>query len=379
MEEKIKIYCVLFDTMSLCPEILSIAKAKKANFFLQVGGCFTLHSIAGMLTGILPSDLEEHGPGHVLDRKKCFDKRTNTICRSWKKKIILDVLLKNDWKIKYQNYKWMEGVFYYSPKIKSSTSHHTTTEKFKNLRGRKFLLTGKRSKIFQSNEMKTIKMFQKEKINKNTFYFIRYEHFHEATSFRQKPFLKKRMKTAKKISLKLMNAWDLNEPNALFWFFCDHGDWLGVKTIKHPNSTAFLSWVIFKDNTKNFIKPKSKFISNLDFTPTIMNKFDYDCQLKDSYSIEKEQDQNRIYFSEDARHKIDPNNSTTAIACKFFDWENKKPRKLLDVSYHEKNNSFKSHISIFDKEMFVKEIRPEENINKELKTALINKFNWIKK
>jgi len=376
----VKVYCILFDAFPLTKNIIKTAKNNNLKLLRQVGGCFTKNTISGMFTGFLPSDLEEHGIGHKRS-EDYLNSKTRLIDWPWKKDILVDKLIKNKWDVKYHDAKWLKERFYYSPKIDCSTSYYANKKGkrliYSDKKRKKEMLRGMRSVSFQNNEVRMIREFQMEKVRKNTFYFFRYDHFHVSLSWRNKYQKERKVVSAKRIINRLMKSWDFNEPNSIFWFFSDHGRWDDI-TI-HPLPDDFVSWVLFRDNTKKPIKSRRKIISNLDFSPTILEKFNIGHKnFTDAINIKNKIDKNRIYYLEDGRASVDEKNSTTAISCKFINWKNKFPTNMIQVSYHEKDKTFKSYKSYFKKNMMIGKVKEIRDIDEELKLALINKFEWVK-
>jgi hypothetical protein len=193
---------------------------------------------------------------------------------------------------------------------------------------------------------------------------------------------KKKGRVKEKLALertkKIIKSWDFNEPNAIFWFFSDHGKWFYPHSFSHPLPENYLSWAVVKDNTKDPICPLSKFISAQDFFPTIMDKAN--CQSGDRCEcvpVTNSQDKNRIYYVEDGRKDVNELISTTAMACKVIKWNKERPKQILQVSYHEVDNSWVCMRSFLDKKGFIKKTQKERIVNEELKKSVIKRFNWV--
>ncbi len=310
--DKMKIYCVLFDTAPLCREIAVFAKKYGFSLLHQIGGCFTTTSLVSMFTGQLCSDLESGGMGY--DRHNRYrEKHTNTIKWPWENQLITSILEDNNWQIKIYHKEYFTQVISNKPSF-------ITTAKYP-----------------------IIPEIQKEKNDKNTFYFVHYELFHFGK------LDKKRRKFSLKETMKVMKQWDYNEPESLFWFFSDHGRWGDL--VDHPIPKHFLSWALVKDNiTKNQLKINSTFISIEDFFPTMIYKFINNNFVPiDNVILQQKQDQNRLYFNEDGRMIININDSTSAYACKFISWQKDAPTKLIQVSYFKPKDEYRSYITNFDK------------------------------
>jgi len=372
MSKKIKIYCVLFDTLPFDQKIELLAKKNNMNLLTQVGGCFTNNSCIEMLTGDMPSDLRYHGMGHLCHNKYRHSK-TKDISWPWKDKILLNIFFSNGWNIRYHDGEHFSNVISNNKKIKTTSTDRDDTI---------LLNEGKKGKMLMDVEKMFTKKMQMEKVSNNTFYFIRHEHYHKAVDLHRKKDAKKvkhKKKVAIKKSINLMNQWDFNEKNAIFWFFSDHGDWNYPFDLRHPNPQNYFSFALCKDNTKNPLVIKSKYISIRDFFSTFMNKFNYEySKNSETYSIENKQDKNRIYYVEDGRKKINDDISTTAMACKFVNWEDGHPQGLLQVSYHICDKTWVCRLIKINKNGIAKKIIEKDIIDRMLKRAVIKKFEWVK-
>jgi hypothetical protein len=374
MFNKIKIYCVLFDTLPFIEEIVLFAKKNNLKILRQVGGAFTVSSCIQMLTGKMLSDLSYHGIGYYLNRKY-KDVSTGSIEWPWKQDILFDILLKNDWNINTHNSRDVKKNIYDNPLVNKTVIFKKKYEKL-------MLEKNKIARILEKEEKKYINKIQIKKNNTNNFYFIEYQFYHQALFLRNKDKnkFKKIQKREIERSLRIMSEWNFDEPNSLFWFFSDHGFWELQKDNRHPHPQMYLSWVLFKDNTENPIKVNSKVISIRDFFITIMNKMKYNHKLiKDICPINFFQNQNRIYYVEDGRLSINKDISTTAIACKFKNWKKGIPKELLQVSYHEPDDEWDCVLTCFDKNLFEKKSIQKKEIDKKMQQKVIERFNWIKK
>ncbi len=378
VNENAKVYCILFDAMPMTEFIFETAERKKANFFGQVGGTFTINSLAGMFTGFLPSELEKNGIGHLL-RERYRDKKTRIIHWPWEESILTTKLIKNGWKIRLHNGKYFLTTIQDLPEFKKSDSFNIINKKISSFRRKKYTLREKTflSAEFQRNEIKNIKKMQAEEHKCNTFYFIRYDHFHIAQSWRSKETRKRSHISATKLCNEIMTSWNLDEPNSLFWIFSDHGDWNSIK--KHLNPRDYFKWVLFKDNIRHTSCRLPSVISNRDFYPTLMEKFGYSHDYpSDSLSIFKEQDKNRVFFTEDGRERIDKYNSSSAVACRFTKWKGNIPSQMIYVSWYKKKKEFKCKRAFLNEKMIITNYESLSVMDKELKTALINRFKWVR-
>ena len=383
--KKIKVYCVLFDTLPLIDKIVSLSNENNLQILRQIGSCWTVASCIQLLTGKMPSDLHNHGIGYMLEKKFKHLRHpvTKKIDWPWKKQILLYQLLKHNWKVRYHSDSLFPKYIFQDISIKISSGCNKHKKEY-------LVDIGSNGRKVMEKENKFICQSQIEKNIKNVFYLIRYEHYHQALYYygKNKKKFTKYLKIGMKKSLELMNRFDFDEPNSIFWFFSDHGDWNLQQDIRYPDLDMYYSWALVKDNTKNPIKINSKFISIGDFFPTIMDKFNYnykpflnidDKEITDTYSIEKEQDQNRIYYVEDARIKINKYISTTAMACKFVDWQNDKPRGILQVSYHSPDKKWKCFLtSLSEDGLFAIKPTKKNKMNDDLRQKVIKRFKWAK-
>jgi FkbM family methyltransferase len=229
---------------------------------------------------------------------------------------------------------------------------------------------GPESEQFYQDEIQNIHQMQSEKPLKDMFYFVKYDQFHVAN------VEKSDKNVAARRSVELMKQWDFSEPNAMFWFFSDHGDWRTMG--EHPQPDHYLSWVMFRDNTADTIEVKSRFIFAGDFFPTIMNKFGYRYESTPrARSIQQPQDTDRIYCTEDGRQRFDKNDSTTAIACRFTGWEKGRPTGLEQVSYFKPRNEFVCLLAHLNADGFVTNPLRIDKIDECLKQALVDRFEWV--
>lgn len=395
LDNKVKFYCVKFDMMPLLKEMIELANSNGMKKFLQVGGCFTYVSLFKMFTGGLPSDYIKHGIGYCsLDKYRDKSSKKMMYFPSYKD-FIMSKLDEREWDIKTHN-----AVF---ESIIHGNIHTSVYNDFfeakqgdgpmkRKIMRQTFLFNNEEAIRWKKKEYEFIQSIQKEKPKNNTFYFIDYQHFHSLWMYKNKIKDKKMMRaTIKKIMrvtikniIELINVWDFNEPNSVFWFFSDHG----YPFAKIPKASNYLSWVFLKDNVvnNNFENSNSSIISIRDFLPSVMKKFNYSYkETKESYSIFSPIDKDRIYLIEDSRLIVDKYNSTTATACKIIKWIDDNPIKILQVSYFSEKNKFYYSFNILDKEGFFKKNISLSRANKTykddllcLKLELLKRFEWVK-
>jgi hypothetical protein len=403
MDEKFKIYCILFDTMPLHDKIIRVADVNNMRKFLHVSGCFTLTALIEMFTGKMPSDYVKKGIGHsYVNRYR--DSKSKKIYLPWYEDFIMSKLKKRDWEIRVHNF-FPDSIIHgdihtdsynggYDNRLKDIQYIQNNKKKISasKIMDSILLVDDKKYKEWYSRESDFIRHIQKEKIKYNTFYFIYYEHFHSLAS------LKKQIKKNKinedediltnkaiKRAVDLMRTWDTDEANSIFWIFGDHGS--PYKNIIIPTCESYLSWLFLKDNiVNNNIISKLDIISIRDFVPTIMKKFKYDYKNKEeSCSLFDIFDKHRVYYVEDGRKSVDSIKSTTALACKVVEWDGVKPLKILQVCYFLPKNKFYYDLNILSKDGFFKKgISLKRGKNKyndilySLKKSLVNRFKWIK-
>lgn len=364
-----KIYCVIFDATPLFPELLKIAKEKSAILSRQVSNCFTISTGMESFTGKKPSDLIEHGIGHILHERYWKDTDKGPRVRwPWQKEILMERLSREGWEIRYHNSPFLYLIFWlWNKELKLTWT--CPPERTESQNGELLLGNAQDSKDFYKREWKQIQEVQLEK--QDLFYMAKIDHYHWSIC------KKKGFEIALKRQAEYLREWDFNEPDSIFWFFSDHGTWgdLGA----YPEPKHYLTWSLFKDNTKNPIIPKSRYISMGDFFASLAIKLGLPYEpVVGIQPLESNLNPDRIYFVEDGRENLDKFRSTVALACMFTDWKEEIPRKLQQVSYYVLKNEFAGMETSLDKNGFIKETHRIEILNDNLKTALIERFEWIK-
>jgi len=344
-----KIYCVLCDSIPLDNILETYLKNKGFHHFTQVSNYFSTTSTISLLTGKLPSDLEEGGIGYHTHFNYKVNGKTEY---SWKNQLLIHHLYKKGWDVHFHNANWFYLTICNDDFIKKTTSMPCTVETEEEFRAtknyRQLLLND--DSIFYKNEKVFIQKIQTEKTDKNKFYFIKNNQYHEAIV----------NKSSKEEALKLIEKWfgywNFEEEDALFWFFSDHHDFSQIdKLCKAP---SMLTWACLKYTSLNSAKMRRNYIHIKDFNDT---------------NWDKENDKNRIYFTEDARCNIDTQNSTTAVACKFVNWVNNKAYSLIQVIYFKPEDKYYGYFYNLDTKN-IREINPDP----ELKKALKRRFGWTK-
>ena len=175
--------------------------------------------------------------------------------------------------------------------------------------------------------------------------------------------------------LDLIRAWDFNEPDSVFIFFADHGNFRLVDPWMSPPH-AWLTWALIKDNTQDK-QITRKLITIRDIYALLSDKIglEYDKITRPELeNIFDPQNKQRIYFGEDGRSVVNPDHSTTATAIKVLEWrDDGYPKKFLQLSYHKPANRFMTFT--FDTTDEKVEILKE--FDSSLVRALVNRFDWV--
>ena len=67
------------------------------------------------------------------------------------------------------------------------------------------------------------------------------------------------------------------------------------------------------------------------------------------------------------------------MACKFVDWQNNKPRGILQVSYHSPDKKWKCFLtSLSEDGLFVRKSTKQNKVSNELKQKVMERFKWVK-
>ena len=311
-----KVYCILCDSIPLGNSLETYLQNKGFHHFTQVSNCFTTTSVISLLTGKLPSDLEEDGIGYGTH--SLYQTGSNQpwkVNYPWKNQLMISQLNKAGWDIHFHNADWFYWTICNDNFITKTTSMPCIVEceeKFRILSENYGKLLLNENNWFHENEKEFIKKIQDEKTNKDKFYFIKNNQYHEALIEHSSK------KNALTLIEKWFDYWDFEEEDALFWIFSDHHDFTQID--KLCNAPSMLTWACVKKNTKTSLGINYNYIHIKDFYNLFYNK---------QISFNK----NRIYFIEDARQQIDTQKSTTAVACKFVNWSNGKAYSLIQVLF----------------------------------------------
>jgi len=364
--------------MPLSKELISLAAERGMQLLLQVGGCFSAASLTEMFTGVMPSDLLKEGLGY-LSLERYRDEQTKKIHVPWQAKTIQAALSKEGWKMHLHNVvpdSYLLGDIYtdsykggYEKRYQRVKDQHTSSYA-RNMMDDLLLKDDVAARAWQNRELNWI---QEHHGTSHTFYLIEHLHYHSRGSVLRRGEQVNEDLLRKK-TLDLIKAWDLEEPDTIFWFFSDHGEQRASNVI--PKADSWLSWVLFKDNTFLDLKATSKLIAIRDFVPTILKILDYP-YLKDPESkpIDELTDQGRIFFVEDGRKRFDEYHSTTALACSPIRWRSGIPTRILQTCYFTVNQRFYHHLNLLDVQGFYQ--RSFSSCSVELKRILQERFEWV--
>jgi hypothetical protein len=312
LEEEMKVYCVLFDTMPFENDLIDFAERNSADFHHQVSNCYTTTSVLSLLSSLLPSQIIENGVGYHTPERMIENGE------HWNDFILFDKLDREKWSMFTHNSIWVKNNIFNKFDIERTTSLSCgDSGEVGGVWGKREtedLLTeiNNESKLMQQREIEHVREIQKRKTTKNEFHFIIYHHYHALVT---KPGASR--DAVFQHTRELMNAWDFNEENAAFWFFADHGDFTKIDEFCSPPH-AWTTWAITKNNiTKK--RSSRKLISILDFIPSLTDVFDVKINGSLGQDIYHQDDLNRIFLFEDSRACVDLFRSTTAaaVSCKL--------------------------------------------------------------
>ena len=187
----------------------------------------------------------EHGYGWNMFNKEMIANKE----QPWYSDNLLHKAIEeNGWDVAYHDSTWLYDRLYSNPEIIESSAYPggIKTEKVSAWDDiHETMLNDAEDTVpFYEREKQFIDSFQKQK-EKNTFHFITYHQVHAAIA--KNP---SKMETATDRMCDLISQFDLDEPDSLFIFFADHGDFRFIDrycTPPHP----WCTWAMIKDNTKD--------------------------------------------------------------------------------------------------------------------------------
>jgi hypothetical protein len=307
-----KIYCLLVDSLPEHPRLTKYLQSKGFKVIPQVTNCFTTTSVVSLLTGKLPSDLEEGGIGYETHYK---NKTNSKIDYKWKDQLLIKKLYDKGYYIDLVNCEWFYPTICDEDYIYKLSACPVSIEKAHDFRGTEkykqlSLITPLPGNIFYENYKQYI--FDIQQDNVNSFHLIKHNQYHDAIIF------KLNKEEAVNRIIWQLDQWDFNEPDSFFYIFSDHHDFTKIDKLCQPPSC--ITWAAIKDNRRVAIEiPDCIHIS--DFRHLLRNIQTYD--------------KNKVFFSEDARLAVDPQNSTTAIAIQI------KGDKAYQTTYKGDLNGYK--------------------------------------
>jgi len=350
--------------MPFYDKLIDISKEKGLDFHHQISNSFTFTSVFSLLTGYLPSQVFNNGFG--------YNSEPDVLKRSDIQ--LFEKLDREKWKIYLHNSVWIENVIFNKFKLDRTSGIELdgsgektgiwTDKKTQDL----LCHFSEESLKMTEREINHIKKIQKNKSELNEFHFIIYHHHHEATNTDLENF-----SHLDESIFKIIDAWDFEEEDSVFWFFSDHGNFKKIDKFNSPPH-AWTTWVLSKDNIKNR-KSNHGLISILDFIPSFCEEFGIDKQNDwMGQSIYDQFNKERTFFLEDSRAQYDLYNSTTSCAISCKEWENNMPLKIEQTSYFLNENNFKSiNFNYKSREIF--------NGNVEFFDSHVNKmkniFKWM--
>ena len=396
--EPVKIYFVLCDTMPLGVELKELASKNQMQLIQTIGGCFTMPCMIQLLTGQMPSDFIPNGLGYST-LEKYRSKSTKKLYFPWWNKTIIRWLQRRNWTIHLHNVlpdHWYYGDVYtdsyeggyaeraaeifdnYHRTYSTRMMHPLFLEPYTPKMGEIFGYKKRGSKKdWHANELQFIETLRKKKPKRSTFYFIEYLHYHSYDMYNLYINSQGDEKLRKGIitsMVDLLKAFDFNEPNAIFWFFGDHGIQRCENII--PKPAQYYSWALVKDNVKRVEPLKTKIISMRDFPDILIKKLGY--KISHPSLVNKD----KIYYVEDGRKKYGEFRSTTALAAQVVEWKENNPLTILQTCYFL-DHAFHRDLISLDPLGSCKPIIPiENNVYQKkldiLEKAVINKFSWVK-
>ena len=280
------LYLILFDSAPYFKPFQDLAGERNFHAFGQISNCFTTTSVISLLTGKMPSDLEEGGIGYESEFAAGFPASGKW---PWENELLLSLLEEEGWAVEI----------------------HTDNPFFHDVISQRFTI-----KYGDIHSQDYIKGIQKTD-GKNKISFILYNTYHDAIGG------KVSYQEAQDATNKCLSYWDFNQQDSLFWLFADHGDF--SKITHHIDPVGFMTWALMKDNTADPIIPHTDLISIRDFYRTVLEKLRIkinDPIIKaESKSVTSPLDLDRVFFIEDSRSFIDVHNSTAFSAVTIDSWK----------------------------------------------------------
>ena len=314
-----KVYAILFDMVKKDVGMEDFIKSKGLHCSDFITNSWTATTLSSMFSGLSPSELYPMKGIAYEDTYKSKDAFEKQITD---KKMIFN-MLPDDWKIHIHSMGPTRGDtkdFRFVPdEICSINRDYITYPYIEDKAVRGAYKRGKRG-----DEYNFMKKMQSLSNDENHFIFLKYNHYHDSRSDKERDRWVENYKgMIKKI--------DFTEENSLFWLFSDHGLPSHIDEYMSPPD-SWLSWCSVTDNITKKTVTKD-LIYMCDFKNTILNRV-RDERLPND--VLDEVDTDRIYVCEDGRSKEDGDNSTTVSAIKRIEDD-----LYVQASYHKPKNKEK--------------------------------------
>ncbi len=365
-----KIYFIKLDTMPFCNDVKRLVDISGGIFLRHIAGCSTLPSVVPMLTGKLASDLTPHGIGY--NTWKTSLNNENHPEYSWAKNYLHFNFLKKKFRFVNRNFGDFLKIIGLEAYPQFSNDHTTPYDQHD---GYSYLyLTERGDEWFESrkNEFQWINKIQNGDKKNNVFYFINYSHFHatvERTTLEEHNY---KCRIAGQNVVEILNHYDFSEAGSLFWIYSDHGPWQHPSFDKYPQPDHFYTWAIVRDNTENPLQFPSKVLSHMDFKYFLESKIQKIQKVMPS-------SKDRIFFTEDGRAPYGEK-MTTAIACQFRNWDEKFPKNMTYVTWHEVEKIFVQTEVEFNEDTSIKNVVKQPSaFDNNLINSLVERFSWVTK
>lgn len=321
-----KIYCILFDAVHHNEQIKRFLIDNGFLYRPCVTNSFTTTSLVSLFSGLIPSQVYKLGIGYG----SIYASLDHVEKNKWDSKIILNNL-PDDWTFHY----------------------HADKHNINFLQNECFSLKGNFIKYEHRNYDSEKELFNKMRdipSNKNSIIFIKYNHLHEAYDCHSENFRKNNK--ANNQFMNLLNNMKFDEPNSLFWFFGDHGNWAFIdEYMTPPHST--ICWSAIKNNIKS-VEDSRKVAHITDFAHYLNHLiFNKELKLMDKF-----------YYSEDGRAAIDRSQTTS-----FSVLSELEPEVLYQLCYHAVSKKFKFFRFNYEKQL---KIEFDNNVEKK-QVAMLHK------
>ena len=183
-----KIYCVLVDSLPYSEKIQNYANNRGVELKRQFSHCFTKTSVCSLLTGLLPSDLEEGGIGwktHSKYRLHPVNAELNkeVIQWPWINKTLTSQMINQDWEVHIHNGNFFSQIITNNPKFNKTTAYlgGLTKEMTSTWGNADFIFLDHPDYLeYYKAEKEFVSNLQKKKSEKNSFHFVMLHQYHTA-------------------------------------------------------------------------------------------------------------------------------------------------------------------------------------------------------